>query len=128
MQEEIKIDKIIPCLPAQHGFLVDSEAGNSNIYRQQITVLIDKSTGLDSDALENNIRKIQKRCDILRTVFDWSTGKEVQVVLSGIPPRISCMSGNIENLHTKATNELDRLDTIRDEPPVRFLISTIDDE
>ena len=58
MQEEIKIDKIIPCLPAQHGFLVDSEAGNSNIYRQQITVLIDKSTGLDSDALENNIRKI----------------------------------------------------------------------
>lgn len=126
MQEKIKIDKIIPCLPAQHGFLVDSEAGSSNIYRQQITVLIDKSTGLDSDTLEKNIRNMQKRCDILRTVFDWSTGKEVQVVLSGIPPRISFTSGDIENLRAKATDELDKLDTIRDEPPVRFLITTID--
>ena len=128
MQEEIKIEKIIPCLPAQHGFLVDSEAGSSGIYKQQITVLVDQSANLSSDALEDNIRRIQKHCDILRTVFDWSTGKEMQVILSGIPPRISLVSGDIEQLQAAATDELIRLDTISDEPPVRFLIATIGNE
>ena len=128
MQEEIKIEKIMPCLPAQHGFLVDSEAGSSSIYKQQITVLVDQLVSLSSDALEDNIRKIQKQCDMLRTVFDWSTGKEMQVILSGISPRISLVSGDIEKLQAAAADELIKLDTIRDEPPVRFLIATIGDE
>lgn len=128
MQEEIKIEKIIPCLPAQHGFLVDSEAGGSSVYKQQITVLVDQSANLSSDTLEDSIRRIQKHCDILRTVFDWSTGKEMQVILSGITPRISLVSGDIEQLKTAAADELINLDTISDEPPVRFLIATIGNE
>lgn len=125
MQEEIRIDKIIPCLPAQHGFLVDSEAGSSDVYKQQITISISPSAGLNSDIVEANIRKIQKECDMLRTVFDWSTGKEMQIVLSGILPRISFVSGDIDKLKKAAADELVELDTITDEPPVRFLITMV---
>jgi aryl carrier-like protein len=128
VQEEISIDKIIPCLPAQHGFLVDSDAGNSDIYKQQITILVDHTANLSPGALEDGIRKIHKKCDILRTVFDWSTGKELQVILSGIPPRISFLSGDVEKLKEVANTELVKLDTIRDEPPIRFLIATVSDE
>ena len=128
MPEEISIDKIIPCLPAQHGFLVDSEAGGSDVYKQQITVVVDQAASSSPEVLENSIRKIHRKCDILRTVFDWSTGKELQIVLNGIPPRITVLSGSIEKLKEAVDAELVKLNTISDEPPIRFLIAKVGHE
>lgn len=126
MQEPIDIYKIYDILPAQLGFLVESEAGKNNFYKQQITVrVVDKTVGVQY--LVENILKIYHNSEILRTIFDLSTDKPLQIILTGIEPVISVESCDQNKLKLLLEQELNKLNKVTDLPPIRFLISILDD-
>lgn len=119
MQGDIRIEDAYPLLPAQRGFLVDSVAGEEDRYRQQICVEV----SLPISVLKNNIQELVARNKILRTIFDWSDGEPVQVVIGGINPCINMFSvpedGTLSQL---LTQEKGALRPVSDAPPIRFAI------
>ena len=122
MQSKIKIKGVYPLLPAQRGFLVDSFAGGDDQYRQQICVEIEEPVSADS--LRANIRKIVATNQLLRTIFDWSDGQPVQVVIDGIEPVIHTLSGTKGKAALSAAlkMEKDALQPVSDAPPIRFMV------
>ena len=119
MQGDIRIEDAYPLLPAQRGFLVDSLAGEEDRYRQQICVEV----SLPIPALKNNIQELVARNKILRTIFDWSDGEPVQVVIDGINPSINMFSIPEDGiLSLLLTQEKGALRPVSDAPPIRFAI------
>lgn len=119
MQGDIRIEDAYPLLPAQRGFLVDSLAGEEDRYRQQICVEV----GVPIPALKNNIQELVARNKILRTIFDWSDGEPVQVVIGGINPSINMFSAPEDGtLSLLLDQEKGALRPVSDTPPIRFAI------
>lgn len=122
MQTEIKIEAVYPLLPAQQGLLVDSLAGENDIYRQQICVEI--IVPISIDALRQNIYATVKRHELLRTIFDWSDNNPLRVVVDGIEPSVHVFSniGGENALLDILMNEKAALKPVNETPPIRFAI------
>ncbi len=120
MQNNIEIEDTYPLLPSQSGFLVDSLAGEEDLYRQQICVEI--STSISTDTLISNIEKLVTNNKILRTIFDWSEGEPIQVVISGLPPVISRFNTKNKELTVILADEKAALPPVSDAPPIRFAL------
>lgn len=119
MQGDIRIEDAYPLLPAQRGFLVDSLAGEEDRYRQQICVEV----SLPAPVLKKNIQELVARNKILRTVFDWSDGEPLQVIIGGIRPSINILSVRKDGTLSMLLNqEKGALRPVSDSPPIRFAI------
>lgn len=119
MQDDIRIEDAYPLLPAQRGFLVDSLAGEEDRYRQQICVEVN----VPASALKKNIQELVARNKMLRTIFDWSDGEPLQVIIGGIKPSIKIFSIPKDGTHSLLLNqEKEALRPVSDAPPIRFAI------
>lgn len=124
MQTEIKIEAVYPLLPTQQGLLVDSLAGESDVYQQQICVQL--LTSVTTETLKENILKTVEHHDILHTIFDWSDGEPSRIVISGIEPSIQTLTTSAQRpLSALLTDEKASLKPVDQSPPIRFTI--IDD-
>lgn len=127
MQTEIKIKAVYPLLPSQRGLLVDSLAGESDVYRQQICVKLVKPIAIER--LKSNILKTIEHHDLLRTIFDWSDGEPLRIVVDGIEPSILTFTASGEQpLSTILTNEKDSLKPVDETPPIRYAIIQADED
>lgn len=115
----IAIEDAYPLLPAQRGFLVDSLAGESDQYRQQICVEVN----ISAVKLKQHIQQVVSKNKILRTVFDWSDGQPMQVVISGLRPVVEEYETTDDSTRSSLLQtERMALGALSDAPPIRFAI------
>lgn len=121
---ELQKNDGLPATPAQSGFLIGSEFGKNNLYREQIviSVLSDKK-----EEIRERIANITRESKALRLVFYEKNGEIFQKDSNNTLPIITeeeCLESEINE---RFLRERKQIPDLRKYPPIRYsLINTKD--
>lgn len=104
--------------PAQRGFLVGSDFGKNNLYREQIAIKVPMT---EREKIEKRIVEITQKAKTLRTIF-YEKNREIFQKDSRIQSPIiisdSCLESEIKE---RFMNERRLIPDLRKIPPIRYL-------